>query len=108
MRQRRLDPGDQRSIRRSVGVPVLRFRAERKVRSKEVRLVEVEADAAIERRPTAVRAGGTRTAKEVHVMDLGVDPALLLGAVSNAEVHTLVLSLGHGDARVDHRTLLLG
>ena len=73
---------DDRLVRRREGVPLLRLGAEREVRAEEVRLVEVEPHAAIERRPAHVRAGRPRAAQEVHVVVLGVDARLLLGAVA--------------------------
>ena len=79
-------------------MPLLPFARRAKVRAKKIRLVEIEPDAAIERRPAHVRAGRPRAAEEVHVVVLGVDARLLLRAVADAEVHALVVALRHRHA----------
>ena len=65
--------------------------------AKEVGLVEIDADAAVERRPARVDAGRSRPAEEVHVVILGVDAGLLFGAVADAEVHALMIALRDRD-----------
>src|SRR6476620_4093844 len=77
------------------------------MRRKEVRLVEVETDAAIERRPAAMHAGGACSAEEVHMVEFRVDARLLLSTVTDAEIQPLVFAFGHGDFRVHDGTLLL-
>ena len=99
MGDRGLAAGDDRLVRRRKGVPLLPFAAQREVRAKQVRLVEIEADAAIERRLAPVRAGGARAAEEIHMVVFGVDARLFFGAVADAEVDALVLALRDRDAR---------
>ena len=101
VRQRRLRAGDERAVGGRERVPVLRLAAEREVRGEEVRLVEVEPHAPIERRPPRVHARCARAAEEVEVVVLGVDARLFLGAVPHAEIHALMLALGDRDARRD-------
>jgi hypothetical protein len=67
------------------------------VGAKEVGLVEIDADAAVERRPARVDTGRSRPAEEVQVVILGVDAGLLFGAVADAEVHALMIALRDRD-----------
>ena len=64
---------------------------------KKYRLVEIELDAAIERRPAHMRARAAGGAEEIQTVIFGVDARLLFGAVADAEVHAVVRSLGDGD-----------
>ena len=78
------------------------------MRREQIRLVEIEADAAIERRPAGVRAGGARAAEKIDVVVLAVDPRLLFRAIADAEVHPLMLAFRHGDARAHFGILAFG
>src|SRR4029077_4547172 len=69
----------------------------------DVRLREIEPQAAVETRPSSMRAGRSRAAEEVQVMVLGVDAPLFLGPVADAEIHTLMVALRDGDP---HRHLV--
>ena len=77
--------------------PVLRLAAQREMRGEKVRLVEIEPDAAVERRPARVRASQPRVAEEVHVVIFGVHPRLFFRPVPDAEVDALVLAFGDRD-----------
>ena len=68
------------------------------MRGEEIRLVEIEANAAIERRPSRVRACQARAAEKVHVVILGVDAPFLFRPVADAKVDPLMFTFGHGDA----------
>src|SRR5207244_6122312 len=86
---------------------VLNLAAQREMRPEQERLVEIEPDAAIERRPADMRAGGPGRAEEVHMMVLGVDARLFFSAPADAEVDPLMLPFGYGDFCRDLRRLLL-
>ena len=78
------------------------------MRPEEERLVEVEADAAIERGIAHVGAGAARAAEEIQVMVFRIDAALFFRAVADAEIHPLVIAFGDGDARRHFGRLALG
>src|SRR5919201_6016047 len=78
------------------------------MRAEEVRLVELETNAAIERRVAHVRAGRSRAAEEIQMVILGVDAPFLLRPVPDAEVHAVVAPFRDGDARRDVLRLQLG
>ena len=84
-----------RPVRRRQRVPVLARYTDRKVRREEVRLVELETDAAIERRPPRVHRRHAGAAHEIEMPVLGVDPGAFLASVAGAEIHPLVFAFGH-------------
>ena len=73
----------------------------------EVRLIEIDAQAAVERRPPRVRAGRARAAQEIQMVVLAVDAALFFGAVADAEVHPLMIAFGDGNAGRHFARMLL-
>src|SRR4029079_2192396 len=93
---------------RRIRVPILSFGAKREVRAKQIGLVEVEPNAAIERRPARVYAGAARTAEEIELVVLRINARLFFRAVAVAEVDTLMVALGDGDAHRNLIELLLG
>ena len=97
--QRDAAADDVRAVGRRIRVPILPGPAERKVRREEIRLRELEPDAAVERRPARVRGCRARAAQEVHVPVLGVDARLLLAPVADAELGPLVVAFGNGHPR---------
>src|SRR5262249_2640699 len=103
VRQRRPGTGRHRPVCRRERQPVLAFGAKREVRGVEIRLVEVETEAAIERRPSRVDARGARPAEKVQMVVLGVDARFLFRSVADPEVHTLMIPLGDSNA---HRNLV--
>src|SRR5262249_27709187 len=81
------------------GVPLLALEPQRQVRRPHVRLLEVRANAAIERRYPYVRAGGSRAAEKIEVVVLRVGAGFLLGSVADPEIQALMLRLDDRDAR---------
>ena len=73
MREDGLAAGHDRTIRGRERVPLLPFTTQREVGREEVRLVEIETDAAVERRPAHMRARRPRAAEEIQVVIFGID-----------------------------------
>ncbi len=71
------------------------------MRTEQERLVEIEPDAAVERRIAHVRAGRARAAEEIQVVVFGIDATLLFRAVADAEVHALVIAFRDRHSRRD-------
>ncbi len=89
---------------RLVAVPRLRAHSHRVAGSKKVRLLEVEAHAAVERRVAREGAERPRAAQEVDVAPVHLGPGPLLGAVADAVVDLPVLVFRHRHPRRDlHR-----
>src|SRR5262249_686226 len=99
MRERGFAAACGRVVCRSERIPLLSLETEGVMGTENVWLGEIEADAAIERRPAAVYAGGSGPAEEVQVVILRIDASFLFGAVSQAKVHALMLTLRYRDAR---------
>ncbi len=78
---------------------MLPFHPQREVGREQIRLGEIKADAAIERRPAGMCAGGASAAEKIDVVILAVDARFFFRAIADAEVHPLMLALRHGHAR---------
>ena len=99
VRQRHLAPGGDGLVGRREGQPMLPFRPQREVGREQIRLGEIKADAAIERRPAGMRAGGASATEKIDVVVLAVDARFLFRAIAGAEVQPPMLALRDGHAR---------
>src|SRR5262249_62325873 len=71
VRQRRSRAGRHRTVSRREREPVRALSAKREMPGVEVRLVEVETDTAVERRPPRVDAGGLRGPHDSYLVVIG-------------------------------------
>ena len=67
--------------------------------TEKIRLLEIEANAFVERGISRQHARRPRAAEEVHVPPVDLHARLLLGPVADAEIHLLVFAFGHRDPR---------
>src|SRR5438876_801112 len=86
-------------VHRLPRLPGLAAEPDREVRPKEVRLLEVQPDAAVERRPLGLGPRVPRATEEVEMVPADARARLLLGAVPDAERHALMLGLSNRHAR---------
>ena len=98
MRQRHLPAADEGGVGGGGRVPLLPQDPKRDTGGQEVRLREVDACAAIERRPPEVGFGRPAAAKKIEAPVLGVDARLFLGPVTDAERDPLRLAFGYRDS----------
>src|SRR5262245_33941198 len=71
------------------------------MRVEEIRLNEVEANAAFERRPSNVAARRSGASEEIQVTVFGIDPSAFIRAVAQSKVEAMAGAFGNGEPRGD-------